>query len=304
MENRFFSLIIVPDSGHEVRSGSFNHRFVLGTLSSLAVCFFVCLFFIIGYHIKLSQEKNYQKALSTKNSLMQRIVDARNTIDSYNLQMKTLQDSDLAYRHYAGVTMLPDSDMYLAGIGGHILTNATGIEDFPEDLKINVKELFIGLAALESRVGVQEKSYDEVNSILARNKDVNDNTPCILPTESFRITSRYGSRKHPIGGHWHWHSGLDLGGKRGEPIRAAANGVVTMAKYSGNLGRCVKIKHKYGYETVYAHLHTINVKVGDKVNKRDIIGSMGSTGRSTGTHLHYEVIAMGKHQNPLEYITK
>ena len=121
--------------------------------------------------------------------------------------------------------------------------------------------------------------------------------PFALPLKSsFRFTSGFGSR----GGRM--HEGTDFAAGYGTPIYATADGVVTHAGWLAGYGRLVKIKHEFGIETRYAHQSQIRVKVGQRVSRGDRIGDMGNSGRSTGTHLHYEVRVGGKPVNPMTYI--
>ena len=116
------------------------------------------------------------------------------------------------------------------------------------------------------------------------------------PTKTKYISSYYGSRS--MG----WHSGIDLAGRYKDPIYAYQSGKVIAAKYSGNYGNMVLIQHENGMKTRYAHMSSILVKVGENVSGGQKIGLMGSTGRSTGNHLHFEVIINGKNVNPYGYI--
>ena len=119
---------------------------------------------------------------------------------------------------------------------------------------------------------------------------------------SFRYTSSFGGRDDPLGAGRRTHEGLDMAAGHNTPIHATADGVVAFAGRQSGYGNIVKIRHEFGLETRYAHLASINVKVGQKVSRGDKIGGMGSTGRSTGTHLHYEVRLDGKAMNPMTYI--
>ncbi len=117
-----------------------------------------------------------------------------------------------------------------------------------------------------------------------------------------RYTSGYGTRRDPKTGGRRMHNGADFAGPHGTDIFATADGVVTHAGWQSGFGRLVKIKHAFGLETLYAHNTKIRVKVGQRVSRGDHIADMGSTGRSTGTHLHYEVRSNGRPVNPMTYI--
>jgi murein DD-endopeptidase MepM/ murein hydrolase activator NlpD len=119
---------------------------------------------------------------------------------------------------------------------------------------------------------------------------------------SYRYTSGYGNRRDPKTGGWRKHNGTDMAGPLGTSIVATADGVVTFAGRQSGYGRLIKIRHKQGFETFYAHLHRINVKAGQKVSRGDKIGAMGNSGRSTGVHLHYEIRLGGKPVNAIKYI--
>lgn len=116
------------------------------------------------------------------------------------------------------------------------------------------------------------------------------------------ISSDFGLRPGPFGGTFELHDGIDLLGPHGSPIYATANGRVEKAEYSGGYGYHVVLKHGYGYETLYAHLSKLAVPVGAQVKRGQIIGYMGSTGRSTGTHLHYSVRHQGEAIDPKPYM--
>ena len=118
-----------------------------------------------------------------------------------------------------------------------------------------------------------------------------------------RISSGFGTRRTPYSRNgYQFHTGVDITGSYGSSIYAAAPGKVTFTGYRGSLGNLVIIDHGYGYETYYAHLSDFVVNVGDRVERGQVIAHMGSSGRTTGTHLHYEVHYMGSPVNPANYL--
>ncbi|WP_120632857.1 M23 family metallopeptidase [Ruegeria sp. EL01] len=157
----------------------------------------------------------------------------------------------------------------------------------------------------------EELSADEIraNTLLQQMDQLNlyriaaEKAPFASPVRAaVRFTSGYGTRRDPKTGGRRMHNGADFAGAQGTDIFATADGVVSHAGWQSGFGRLVKIRHAFGIETLYAHNTKINVKVGQRVSRGDHIADMGSTGRSTGTHLHYEVRVNGKPVNPMTYI--
>lgn len=153
-------------------------------------------------------------------------------------------------------------------------------------------------------------NYNQVHKCLQLvrwESDIITRLPCISPlcTENLLhlpISSKYGSRLHPILNEYKHHSGIDLPGNYGDRVYATANGVVSNAAVTNSpIGTYVKIKHSYGYVTTYGHLSKLDTHQGDTVKIGQTIGFVGSTGRSTGPHLHYGIMKNGREQNPLPY---
>ena len=137
--------------------------------------------------------------------------------------------------------------------------------------------------------------WDALQSVIRR-------LPMTPPLENFQTTSRYGKRRDPINRRWAMHYGLDLGAVFKSPVHATAGGIVTHASWKGRYGRMVEIDHGAGLKTRYGHLHRISVKKGDRVSYHEKVGLLGSSGRSTGAHLHYEVVFQDKSMDPMKFI--
>ena len=127
--------------------------------------------------------------------------------------------------------------------------------------------------------------------------------PSAQPVESFRLTSSYGTRSDPFNGSRRRHPGLDMAGPVGTPIHATADGIVSRAQWVRGYGNYVEINHGGGIETRYGHMSRILVEPNARVVRGQVIGLMGSTGRSTGSHLHYEVRIEGQPVNPTPFLT-
>ena len=125
----------------------------------------------------------------------------------------------------------------------------------------------------------------------------------IWPCGAYYITSLAGNRVHPVTGEVRYHSGIDIGVPNGDPVWAAAAGTVTMAGWNGNYGNCVMVTHGNGYTTVYGHLSGIAVSYGQSVNMGQTVGYCGSTGLTTGPHLHFEIREGGSFLNPMAFFS-
>ncbi len=161
------------------------------------------------------------------------------------------------------------------------------------------------LAALDSRISFQEQSYKEINEFIKNKEQLLACTPAIQPVSNAdlkRVASGFGYRIDPIYKTPRFHAGLDFTAPQGTPIYATANGVIRTAGNKGNgYGNYVEINHGYGYRTLYAHMYKVKVKVGDRVNRGEVIGYVGNTGKSTGPHCHYEVHKNGQRIDPVYF---
>ena len=120
------------------------------------------------------------------------------------------------------------------------------------------------------------------------------------PLNGARLSSKYGSRKHPILGYTKMHRGVDFAAPKGTPILAAGDGIIDYAGWNGSYGKYIRIRHNSSYKTVYAHLSKIFKSKNSRVNQGEVIGLLGNTGRSTGPHLHYEILLNNKQVNPMK----
>ncbi|MGH9222172.1 MAG: M23 family metallopeptidase, partial [Vicinamibacterales bacterium] len=161
----------------------------------------------------------------------------------------------------------------------------------PENTFALLKDL---LAGLESRLQTVRSDVDKRNQLAAA-------TPSIWPTHGW-LSSSMGNRADPLTGEKDFHPGLDISADKGDPVYSTADGRVTHAASAGNYGNLVIVDHGYGLETRYGHLSTFKVTIDQRVKRGDLLGLVGSTGRTTGPHLHYEVRANGRILNPLQLL--
>jgi len=165
----------------------------------------------------------------------------------------------------------------------------------------NYATLVIRIDQAVKESNLKEQSVIELWELLSDRQSLLAATPSIKPARG-PIGSRYGYRIDPINGRQKMHAGLDISAPPGTPVRAPADGVVSFAGWDDQYGKLVSIDHGYGVLTRYGHNSQIFVQVGQKVSKYDVISAVGSTGRSTGPHLHYEVRVNGVAVNPVNYV--
>lgn len=166
----------------------------------------------------------------------------------------------------------------------------------PEDVKSN--QTALGIADPSFRA--MYSNWGQTSGAPAK---VEIAIPSINPVEVMRLSSGFGQRRAPVRGASRNHKGLDIPGAVGTPIYATANAVVGRAEWVRGYGKYVELEHGNSIETRYGHMSALNVTAGQRVRKGDIIGYMGSTGRSTGSHLHYEVRIGGEAVNPSSFLS-
>lgn len=157
---------------------------------------------------------------------------------------------------------------------------------------------------LRKQLYIQSNSLEELISLGKNQEERSKCIPAIQPisNKDLRQTaSGYGMRIDPIYRTPRFHAGMDFSAKVGTEIYATGNGTVTFAGWRQGYGNCLMIDHGYGFETVYGHMSKFKARVGQKVTRGEVIGEVGNTGKSTGPHLHYEVLVRGKHDNPSRY---
>ncbi|HPO66828.1 MAG TPA: M23 family metallopeptidase, partial [Paludibacteraceae bacterium] len=173
------------------------------------------------------------------------------------------------------------------------MTNSEIVVNTTKELNVLKKQLYL-----------QSKSYDEL-ILLAKNKETMlQHLPAIQPVlnkDLARMASGFGWRIDPIYHTQRFHEGMDFVAPTGTEIFATGDGTISRAGWEQGYGNCVKISHGFGYETLYAHMSKIKVRIGQRVKRGDVIGLVGNTGKSTAPHLHYEVHYKGQIMNPQNY---
>lgn len=181
-------------------------------------------------------------------------------------------------------------------VGGEFIAiDSTDILDLTRETKDDFEEIRALLDSMENNIPQMLEKAQETQDMLA-------GIPNMWPTSSHVVSSSFGYRTDPFTGVAAYHAGLDISGDTGDPVYAAGAGIVLEAELQGARGLYIKIEHPDGLQTSYMHLSQIKVDVGDAISKGQTIGEMGSTGRSTGSHLHFQVEKKNTVVNPLSYI--
>ena len=190
----------------------------------------------------------------------------------------------------------------LAGIDTKKIINISGLSS---SLKVGLGGPYIATESpsgsrddLEAKIAFLNTNLNYYNKLL----DLMNHIPISPPLDYFTISSHFGKRRDPINKRWAMHNGLDMVGTRNTKIYSTGPGKVTFAGRKGRYGKLVEIDHGFGFKTRYGHLNKIFVKRGQKIKYRKKVGLMGTTGRSTGNHLHYEILLNGKNHNPWRII--
>lgn len=242
-------------------------------------------------------EKNLTEWRTKLEMLDRRIDNVGNTLAELQIRDNSV------YRQVLGLNEIPSS-IRNAGFGGVERYDYLKSADYSGMLTSTVKKLDI----LYRKAYIQTKSLDEIKYFADRAEQMASCVPAISPVEPreglHRISSTYGMRRHPITQRYRLHAGVDIAAPKGmEPdVHVTGDGQVVYVgnDYSG-FGNYVVVDHGFGYKTRYAHLKEILVRKGDVLKRGDVVGVMGNSGQSTGTHLHYEVLYHDKTVDPINY---
>jgi murein DD-endopeptidase MepM/ murein hydrolase activator NlpD len=270
-------------------------QFLIHALSGMSlggVFFFIFVTFVDSPEEKqLGQEKSHMQAqykvLQRQFGEMQEVVSDLQERDD-NLYRVIFQADSIPFSvRRAAAT---NNDYYEQLLD---MTNSEVVVSTTQKLNELKKELYI-----------QSKSYDELVSLAKNKENMLQNLPAIQPVlnkDLKQMASGYGWRIDPVYHTRRFHAGMDFAAPTGADIYATGNGQVISAGWQQGYGNCVQINHGYGYVTLYGHMSAFKVRAGQKVKRGDVIGLVGSTGKSTGPHLHYEVHYKGEIMNPQNY---
>jgi murein DD-endopeptidase MepM/ murein hydrolase activator NlpD len=290
MANEFYTLIVVPHAKARFRKFQVSLRltkWALGTVGVLSVAL-VALLAHYGWIsiqvIELKRLRSENRALATKaqayeqnaSKLQAKVLALQNTVTKLGM-MAGLEKS------------LPDPQ--LGGVGGLSSLETTAPSFDVASSMMTLDKTVSQLAEKSTRL---EEVFEDQKVLLA-------STPSVWPVRGY-LSAGFGNRLDPFTGLRDFHPGIDISTPLGTKIQAPADGVVVSVGVKGGYGNALVIDHGYGVVTRYAHLDAFNVKPGQRVRRGDVIAFVGSTGRSTAPHLHYEVWVNDRTLNPIQYI--
>ena len=305
MPGRRYTVVIADRSSGVVRQLTVNRRWL-----ALAVATVLAIPVLMGLGAKWSASAQIEELLSTNAVLLVENGSYRVATGELTGQIQSLENviNDLGTRSMLdpaqarAMQKLPAVVRSRAAGGINTNTGAanSAISDIakaalntPEDTFGVLRDLLHGL---ESRLSFVRRDVE-------RREELASATPSIWPAHGW-LTGTFGGRSDPFTGEPGYHQGIDISTEKGQPIYATADGTVESATYTGDYGNLIVLRHGFGLTTRYGHLSSFAAKTGQRVKRGDVIGYVGSTGRSTGAHVHYEILANGKLINPLQLLTQ
>ena len=282
----------------EYKKGRKTKIFFLSLLGMILSGFLLLIIYLNIPYIETPREKALKRELSNMELqfelLNKKMVQAQTVLSEIEMRDNAI------YRAYFEANPISE-EQRKAGFGG--VNRYKNLEGFDNsNLIISTSKK---IDVLTKQIVVQSKSLDEIAGLAEEKEKLLKAIPTIKPVKNedlTRMASGYGYRSDPFTKARKFHRGMDFTAPRGTPVYATGNGVVKRAdRRSSGYGRHVRINHGFGYTSLYAHLYKYVVKRGQKVKRGDLIGFVGSTGRSQAPHLHYEIIKDGKRVNPLNF---
>lgn len=262
----------------------------------LLVFFLFQYFYLIGETWELN---SLQKETISQKLQLQLFA---NRIEELKNQMVRLKEFDAKLRVIADIGPSKVNTEFLGMGGAEAASPLERMLEYKENPNgIMMKKMEQDISLLHSATLQQEVSFQELSDVMKEHQSHWTATPSIWPVKGW-VTSGFGVRVSPFTGEEGLHKGIDIAARPETPITAPASGIVRYEGFESGFGREVRIDHGYGMETIYGHMAKSAVKIGQRIKRGDVIGYVGSTGLSTGPHLHYEIHVNSVPVNPLKYI--
>lgn len=306
VRNKKISFFILSYTGSSVKQLTVSRRF-LGIFSVCLTLFLTLSSFLLyDYcHLKLTFNKQAMEDKIAEQS--HEIAIQRMQIQKFAEEINGLKSSLVELNNFERkIRIIADMEKSsdhegLFGVGGSIPENIDSQLSMTEEPNSLIREMHDQTHQLTLASIHQEKAFESLYKDLESRRNLLTSTPSIRPSKGW-ISSGFGRRTSPFTGLKEFHKGLDIANRKGTPIIATANGIVTYVGRKGFLGKVIKVDHGHGIVTQYGHLQKVLKKCGEAVKRGETIALMGNSGRSTGPHLHYEVLLNGIPVNPNKYI--
>jgi len=291
-------LLILAGPGRAHLEFCLSWRFLKTAAATLLVTF--AIFLGLGGFGAFSTKQVYEGWLARRENarLKVRLASLENELSSAESRLSEAERATSRFAELAGVD--PDALSVTRGSGGPAFIGPpapAGPAIPPPPDETLERANFLGLKTMKL-LG----ALPIVEAALVKRQELLDAKPALYPVAGGHITNGYGMRQDPFTDEPGFHEGVDIAAPYGSWVRASGNGIVSFAGYRSGFGNVIEITHLGGYVTRYAHLSAIRVPAGYKVKRSQVIGTVGSTGRSTGPHCHYEVELGGKHLNPAPFL--
>ena len=299
-----WTLMLVPHDNERVRSCQVAWKHVRAVVSTALLVIFLLGTFTVAFFIKQGQHVQAATLRHENELLAGEVNQMRSEMEQLNRSIETLSERDEQYREMSGLAAV-HGDVRRAGAGGPESRSVAAQARMQRNPEVGGKlsEASTNLDALTRRAAVLKSSMEQALAALQRNRERLAATPTIAPANGPLSSLFSTGRFHPVLRITRPHKGIDIAAATGEPILAPARGVVRFAGNKGNgYGNMVEVDHGYGYVTRFAHASRLLVRSGQTVKRGDIIALVGSTGLTSGPHLHYEVEVEGRQVDPLNFI--
>jgi murein DD-endopeptidase MepM/ murein hydrolase activator NlpD len=302
-----YAFILLGGTGTTIKQLQFSSTKLIGFGIFLWICFVAIGLGVIDY-IDLHQKINEKQMLEQKLAVQtEEVIHQREQIQKFAREINAFKEKLVQLDQFKeSICIIANIDNAknkkgLFGIGGSAPEDLNPSIELTQRHQRLMKDMHQQVGQLNHATSVQHDEFKSLLNKLESQKNLLAHTPAIRPVKGW-ITSKFGYRRSPFTNKREFHKGLDIANRKGSPIVATANGVVSFAGDKGQLGKMVVIDHGHGIITRFAHLDKIICKVGESVLRGAVIGHMGDSGRSTGPHLHYEVRLNGVPMNPTKYI--
>ena len=300
MPKNFYTFLIIPKRKSSAKRITLSNKVLKGVAFCVMAVILASMYTYYDY-IRLKRDKIELESLrrQTREQKVQ-IEGLVEKVNNFSMRMEELSQLDKNIRSMANVEERRYRGQIL-GAGGSI-NDETRVNSRSEtDQRMVIAKIDQNVEQLSKDAVEQKNSFNELFRFLKKQKSILAATPSIWPVQGW-VTSEFGYRSSPFSGAKEFHKGLDIATRMGVHVVAPADGLVSEVTYDRDVGHMVKINHGYGMTSWYGHLLRTPVKQGSMVKRGDIIGYVGNSGRSTGSHLHYSVTLNSIPVNPRKYL--